>query len=78
METYKPIKRRYFETHSMLEESKEGTFIAQGQWADGHLAYSRIDENGNPYPDEDCAYVQIRGTLMKDHQVIARQYMQRI
>lgn len=39
---------------------KQGKFIARGQWADGHLAYSRIDENNNPIDDEECAYVQLR------------------
>lgn len=78
METYKSIKRRYFETHSMFEQSKEGTFVARGQWADGHLAYSRLDDEGNEIEGEECAYVQVRGALVIDHKVVARTYMQRI
>ena len=41
--------------------SKIGTFIARGQWADGHLAYSRLDENNEVIEDEECVYVQLRG-----------------
>lgn len=57
--TYKPIKRKYYESMNDLEE-KTGYFIARGQWADGHLAYSRIDENGEIVDDEECMYVQLR------------------
>ena len=55
---YKPIKRRYYENWQTTD-FKIGTFIASGQWADGHLAYSRLDENGNTIEDEDCVYVQL-------------------
>lgn len=66
---YKPIKRQYYE--SMSDDTlKMGVFIARGQWADGHLAYSRLDENNNPIEDEECSYVQLRG----EHGL----YMQRI
>ena len=58
MTTYKPIKRSYYDIES--KEWKIGTFIARGQWADGHLAYSLLDENGEPIEDEECSYVQIR------------------
>ena len=57
---YKPIKRRYYESMNDLKV-KVGTFIARGQWADGHLAYSLLDENGNEVEGEECAYVQLRG-----------------
>ena len=59
MNTYKPIKRKYYESMNDLEV-KIGYFIARGQWADGHLAYSRINENGELVDDEECMYVQLR------------------
>ena len=58
---YKPIKRRYYESMSDFEV-KVGTFITCGQWADGHLVYSRLDDNGEPIDDEECMYVQLRGS----------------
>lgn len=60
MKTYKIITRNYYETWD--SEMKTGRFIARGQWADGHLAYSRLDENDNPIDDEECCYVQLRYT----------------
>ena len=56
MRTYKPIIRPYFEGNN--EEVQIGKFIARGQWADGHLAYTRFDEDG--YEMEEANYVQIR------------------
>lgn len=55
----KQIKRRYYESMSSYE-LKTGTFICEGQWADGHLAYSLLDENGNPIEEERGMYVQLR------------------
>lgn len=60
METYKAIRRNYYEDWNCLT-FKKGIFIAQGQWADGHLAYSRLDEDGKVIEDEQGAYVQLRG-----------------
>ncbi len=60
MTTYKIIKRRYYETWNDLNP-KIGKFVARGQWADGHLAYSLLDDNGNEVEGEECAYVQLRG-----------------
>lgn len=60
MKTYKIITRRYYESMNALMY-KKGRFIARGQWADGHLAYSRLDDNNEPIEDEDCVYVQLRG-----------------
>ena len=60
METYKIIERRYYESMNSLTP-KKGKFIASGMWADGHLAYSRLDDNGNVIEDEECVYVQLRG-----------------
>ena len=70
MKTYKPIKRRYYDSMNDLN-LKLGTFIARGQWADGHLAYTRLDENGNVVDDEECSYIQLRS-------VNGYLYMQRI
>ena len=58
MKTYKIIERKYYETIGQLTP-KKGKFVAGGQWADGHLAYSLLDDNG--YEVEVCAYVQLRG-----------------
>ena len=71
MKTYQIIKRRYFETYDNNEQIKVGLFIARGQWADGHLAYSRLDNNGNEIVGDECSYVQLRSG---DHCL----YMQRI
>ena len=57
MTTYKIIKRKYLDDRNTL---KEGLFIAEGLWGDNHLAYSRLDENGNTIENEVCVYVQIR------------------
>ena len=58
MTKYKIIKRDYYEDYTTNKES--GFFVARGQWADGHLAYSRCDANGNVIDDNDCCYVQLR------------------
>ena len=52
MSFYTKIKRRY--------DGGIGIFKATGQWADGHLAYSRYDEDGNVIEDEEGAYAQVR------------------
>ena len=59
MSTYKVIERNYYESMGALT-LKKGRFIAHGQWADGHLAYSRLDENDEVIEDEECVYVQLR------------------
>lgn len=56
---YKPITRSYYDDN---DEIQTGRFIARGQWADGHLSYSRLDENDEPIDDEDCCYIQRRYT----------------
>lgn len=77
MSVYKPIKRRYFDSQSIFCQSKIGTFKAGGQWSDGHLAYSRIDDNGEEI--EECCYVQLRGKLKQsDGSYKSCLYMQRI
>ena len=57
----KTITRKYYETMSALT-MKTGKFICIGQWADGHLAYSRVDDNGNVIEEEDGRYVQLRSS----------------
>ena len=57
----KIITRKYYETMGSTKQ-KVGKFICIGQWADGHLAYSRVDDNGNVIDDEDGRYLQMRGT----------------
>lgn len=55
----KIITRKYYET--MTDGSGNiGKFIATGIWSDGHLAYSRVDENGNIIDGEEGHYVQLR------------------
>lgn len=56
----KIIKRRYFDSNSIFKKSRMGYFINTGVWADGHLAYSRVDEHNNIIEDEDGVYVQLR------------------
>lgn len=56
---YKIIKRKFLERIGSLTE-KTGYFICIGEWADRHLAYSRVDENGDVIDGEDGRYVQLR------------------
>ena len=72
METYKRIIRPYFETMDANEPVKVGSFIARGMWANGHLAYTLLDEDGNDV--DDCSYVQVRGYVNGKNCL----YMQRI
>ena len=55
---YKPIKRKYYDIYT--EEYKVGTFIAGGTQADGHIAYTRLDEDGNEIEGEETSYIQYR------------------
>lgn len=58
MKTYKPIKRKYLDYET--KEEKYAYFIASGQWADGHLAYTRLNENMERIEEEEGAYFQVR------------------
>lgn len=64
---YKPITRNYYDIDS--EEWKVGRFVARGDYADGHLAYTRLDENGEEISGEETCYYQIRlnGRLVMFH-----------
>lgn len=57
---YKTIKRLYCANAQECVDHnfKEGLFVAQGQWSNGQLAYSRINEDEEVL--EDCCYVQMR------------------
>lgn len=65
----KIITRNYYECMGALT-MKTGRFICTGEWADGHLAYSRVDENDNIIEEEEGCYVQLRsyrGGLFMQH-----------
>lgn len=52
----KEITRNYLQD-GIINTAK---FICEGQWADGHLAYSRLDEHGEIIEEDRCMYAQIR------------------
>lgn len=58
MSTYKAVTRKYVDYDGKTGIAR---FIARGQMADGHLAYSRVDENNDCIDDEECCWIQIRG-----------------
>lgn len=43
-----------------LEENRKAQFILVGKWADGHYAYSMVDEDGNEIYGEESAYYQLK------------------
>lgn len=57
----KPIKRNWI-YDSDYKEVRQGEtyFIATGQWGDGKIAYSMLDQNGNIVEEHDSAFYQIR------------------
>lgn len=57
-DTYKKINRYYWDDGA--QQWKRGQFIAQGMQASGHLAYSRLDEDGEEISGEETAYMQIK------------------
>ena len=57
----KAIKRNWMYDHDYTDTLQgEAMFIATGQWADGRLAYSMLDDNNNVMPEHDSSFVQIR------------------
>lgn len=64
----KTIKRRYYEEPNTTE-LKNGSFICVGQWSNGNLAYSRLNDNGDIIDEENGMYYQIRenGKLIMVH-----------
>lgn len=55
----KEIIRNYYE-YEGAELTSNGRFVNTGIFADGHLAYSRVDENGDIIEEEEGRYAQIR------------------
>ena len=53
----KIITRPYIYVHDPI---KVGKFICEGQWADGHLAYSLLDANEEIIEEDRGMFVQIR------------------
>lgn len=43
-----------------LHPYPKAKFINTGIWADGHLAYSRLDDQGNVIEEDEGMFVQIR------------------
>lgn len=72
----KIIKRRYFEDNGLFTKSKEGLFMNTGLWADGHFAYSRVDENGQII--EEGEYYQLKGSLNINGKIVHCLYMQHV
>lgn len=60
------IKRRY--TESGIYSAQEGYFINTGIWADGRLAYSRCDKDGNII--EEGEYYQLRCITNKGNKLV--------
>lgn len=58
---HKPVDRLYFDEDD--NRLKDGTFIARGEQADGHLAYTRLDEEGNDIEGEETSYIQRRTSV---------------
>ena len=72
----KIIKRRYFENNGLFTKSKEGLFLNTGIWADGHLAYSRVNEKGEII--EEGEYYQVKGSLKINDKYTRCLYMQHV
>ena len=72
MNTYKHIKRRYYDTPSPFEHFKIGTFVARGKLPNGQFVYALLDQDGNVI--ENCCYLQLRGKII-DKRCL---YMQRV
>lgn len=43
-----------------LEANRKAQFILAGRWADGHFAYSMVDDAGNEIYGEEGAYYQLK------------------
>ena len=56
----KIITRFYYEMGDITKEIKIGKFVNTGIWTDGHLAYSRLDNNGNIIEEDDGMFAQVR------------------
>ena len=57
----KAIKRNWMYDYDYTDTLQgEALFIATGEWADGRLAYSMLDANGNVDPAHEGSFMQIR------------------
>lgn len=57
----KPIKRQWtYDSDITNTIHDEALFIVTGQWHDGHLAYSMLDENGEIIPEHEGSFYQVR------------------
>ena len=64
--TYKPIKRAVYDFESKSVSIEKFEFIAEGQWANGNLAYTKLDDIKEGNEDEYCMYEQI----ILNHQLV--------
>ena len=69
------IKRRYV-VDEKYGSTEEGYFICTGQWADGHLAYSRVTKDGDLI--EEGEYYQLRGVVGNGQKYVNCLYMQHV
>lgn len=59
----KTITRNYYELSDTNKEIKTGNFVNTGIWADGHLAYSRLDNDGNIIEEDEGMFLQVRENI---------------
>ena len=75
----KQNEMKIIERHYVIDGCKtangKGYFINTGIWADGRLAYSRCDKEGNIIEDEEGAYLQVRGHIFNDNGYVRCLYM---
>lgn len=55
---YKTIKRDFYDND--MNYLGNATFIANGQWADGHLSYELLDTDQFSYEYQEYQYAQVR------------------
>ena len=58
MSQYKQITRRYYDARD--NQWRTGKFIGGGEFADGHVAYDLLDDDGNPIESEQAMWYQMR------------------
>lgn len=57
----KPMKRIWcYAYEEEIDPNRTANFVCGGQWADGHLAYSRLDDNDEIIPEDECEFYQIK------------------
>ena len=61
VEDMKAIKRNWMYDFDYTDTIQgEALFFAVGEWFDGSLVYSMLDDNGNVMPEHDGSFKQIR------------------